>query len=295
MRTDFSGAGVALVTPFNTDGTVDYTALEQLINYQIENGTDYLVILGTTAETATLSPLERKQVIDFIKEKNRKRLPLVLGIGGYNTAEVIETVAQTDLEGISAILSVVPYYSKPTQEGIYLHFMAIAQASPVPIMLYNVPGRTGTNMTAETTLRLAHASDKFVAIKEASGVMIQISKIIKDKPADFQVISGDDALAVPAIAIGGAGVISVVCNALPRQLSTMVHAAQKGDYALASSLHLKLIDFTQNMFLENNPGGVKAALHALGLIKNELRLPLCPVSQELYNEIARETNLLIKE
>ncbi|MDP4206082.1 MAG: 4-hydroxy-tetrahydrodipicolinate synthase [Bacteroidota bacterium] len=295
MRTDFSGAGVALVTPFNTDGTVDYTALEQLINYQIENGTDYLVILGTTAETATLSPLERKQVIDFIKEKNRKRLPLVLGIGGYNTAEVIETVAQTDLEGISAILSVVPYYSKPTQEGIYLHFMAIAQASPVPIMLYNVPGRTGTNMTAETTLRLAHASNKFIGIKEASGVMIQMSKIIKDKPADFQVISGDDALAVPAIAIGGAGVISVVCNALPRQLSTMVHAAQKGDYALASSLHLKLIDFTQNMFLENNPGGVKAALHALGLIKNELRLPLCPVSQELYNEIARETNLLIKE
>lgn len=292
MRTDFSGVGVALVTPFNSDGTVDYTTLEQLIDFQIKNSTDYLVVLGTTGEAATLSLNERKQIVSFIKEKNNHRLPILLGLGGYNTDEITNTIAQFDLNGIDAILSVVPYYSKPTQEGIFRHFQAVADASSVPVVLYNVPGRTGRNMTAETTLRIAHSSDKFVAIKEASGIMTQISRILKDKPSDFQVISGDDALAVPVISIGGAGVISVVCNAFPKQYSEMVHAAMNGNYALASSWHLKFIDFIQSLFHENNPGGIKAAMQVLGLLKNELRLPLCPVSQELYNSIADQVKML---
>ncbi|MCL3782205.1 4-hydroxy-tetrahydrodipicolinate synthase [Prolixibacteraceae bacterium JC049] len=285
MQANFRGSGVALVTPFLADGTIDFQALEQLVEFHASNKTDYLVVLGTTAETATLNAKERKQVIDFIKDKNKGRMPLVIGVGGNCTQAVVEQIAETDFDGIAGILSVAPYYNKPGQEGICAHFMAVAEVCPVPIILYNVPGRTGVNMSAATTVKLAKASSKFVAVKEASGDMTQVAHIIKNKPASFQVISGDDGLAVPMISIGAEGVISVVANALPLELSNMVHAALNNDYTTAAQLHALLLEFIDAMFAEGNPAGVKAAMVQLKLIQNNLRLPLCPVSDSLYQQI----------
>lgn len=292
MQTNFSGAGVALITPFTGEGEIDFAALEQLVENQIENGTDYLVVLGTTAETVTLTAEERKQVVAFIKEKNNKRLPIVIGLGGNNTAAVCEEIRQTNFDGIDGILSVSPYYNKPTQEGIYRHFMAIADVCPVDIILYNVPGRTGVNMTAETTVKLAQSSEKFVAIKEASGDVAQAAAICNEMPQHFNVISGDDALAVPMISVGAIGVISVIANAIPKQLSRMIDRALKGDYKEATTLQQSLTKIIDAMFTEGNPAGVKAAMHQLGMIENQLRLPLCPVSLNHYDKIKQLLELV---
>lgn len=285
MQANFRGSGVALITPFQADGNIDFQALEQLVEFHATNKTDYLVVLGTTAETATLNAEERKQVVDFIKDKNAGRMPLVIGVGGNCTQAVIDQIKATNFDGIAGILSVAPYYNKPGQTGIVAHFMAIAEVCPVPVILYNVPGRTGVNMTAETTVKLAKASEKFVAIKEASGDMNQVSHIIKNKPEAFQVISGDDGLAVPMISVGAEGVISVVANALPLELSNMVHAALENNYVAAAQMHSSLIEFVDAMFAEGNPTGVKAAMEQLRLIENNLRLPLCKVSDSLYRQI----------
>lgn len=285
MQANFRGSGVALITPFQADGNIDFQALEQLVEFHATNKTDYLVVLGTTAETATLTAEERKQVVDFIKDKNAGRMPLVIGVGGNCTQAVIDQIKATNFDGIAGILSVAPYYNKPGQDGIVAHFMAIAEVCPVPVILYNVPGRTGVNMTAETTVKLAKASEKFVAIKEASGDMNQVSHIIKNKPKAFQVISGDDGLAVPMISVGAEGVISVVANALPLELSNMVHAALENNYVAAAQMHSSLIEFVDAIFAEGNPAGVKAAMEQLSLIENNLRLPLCKVSDSLYRQI----------
>ncbi len=286
MNQLFSGAATALITPFNNDKTVDIEALKKLVDYQIDNCTDFLVVLGTTAEAATLSCEERQQVVDTVIQQNNKRVPVVAGIGGNNTAEVVKTIRNTDFQGIDGILSVVPYYNKPTQEGIYRHYMAVAETSPVPVILYNVPGRTGTNMTAETTLRLARASEKFVAVKEASGNFQQISKILHNRPDNFLVLSGDDPITVPMMALGANGAISVVGNALPKQASDMVHAALEGDFAKAAQLQLNFVELLDALFAEGNPGGVKALMHQMQLIENEVRLPLCKVSEQLYKRIS---------
>ncbi|TKG91557.1 4-hydroxy-tetrahydrodipicolinate synthase [Puteibacter caeruleilacunae] len=287
MRTNFAGSGVALITPFLEDGSIDFDALENLVEFQIENGTNYLVVLGTTAEAATLSKQERKQVVDFIKEKNNKRLPIVVGLGGNNTQEVLNCIEETDFDGIDAILSVVPYYNKPTQEGMFRHFMAIEEKCPVDIILYNVPGRTGVNMTPATTLKLAHSSEKFVAIKEACGDLCQITQIMAGKPDAFQVLSGDDALALPMASLGAEGVISVLANALPGQISRLMQHSLTLEIAEAQNLHFRMFPLIDAMFTEGNPGGVKALMSQLGLIKNELRLPLVPVSEDHFNTIEK--------
>lgn len=286
MENIFKGTGPAVITPFkNDDLSVDFTALGNLIDFQIGNGIDFIVALGTTAETSTLSHDERHQVYQFIKTANNKRLPLMVGFGGNNTAEVLKHIASADFNGIDAILSVVPYYSKPSQEGIYRHFMAIAKASPVPIVLYNVPSRCGVNMTAETTLRLAADSQKFIGIKEASGNIDQIKKIIELAPAGFDVISGDDSLIYAVNQAGGKGVISVLANALPAQTVELTQKSLMNDQTAASlqASYQKIIDL---LFVEGNPAGVKAILHQKGMIDNALRLPLCPVSDAVYNKIA---------
>jgi len=288
MGQKFRGAGVALITPFKEDSTVDYDALGNLIEEMISGGIDFLVVLGTTAETATLSKEEKEKVIDFAVEKNAGRLPIVVGAGGNNTLEVVESLKNLDANKIDGILSVVPYYSKPTQEGIYQHFMQIAESSPVPIILYNVPGRTGVHMDAATTLRLANASNKFVAIKEASGDLNELALILRDRLNNFSVLSGDDGLTVPAISLGADGVISVVANGFPTEVANMVHLAAEGDFRKASSLHLRFLNLFNLLFVEGNPGGIKAALHVKGKVQNILRLPLTTISEPTYREIAEE-------
>lgn len=273
---DLSGVGVALITPFRHDKTIDYPALDRLIDYQIENGVDYLVVLGTTSENPTLSPSERRELERFIVEKVNGRVPLVLGCGGNDTRSVVEHLEQADLSAFRAILSVVPFYNKPSQEGIYRHYEAIAKASPVPVVLYNVPGRTGVNMTAQTTLRLAADFPNIVAVKEASGNMEQVDEIIRHKRADFQVISGDDAITFPLITLGAVGVISVIGNAFPREFSRMARLALAGRYDEARSIHHTFTDLFRLLFVDGNPAGVKCVLHAMGMIENELRLPLVP-------------------
>lgn len=273
---DLSGVGVALITPFRHDKTIDYPALDRLIDYQIENGVDYLVVLGTTSENPTLSPSERRELERFIVEKVNGRVPLVLGCGGNDTRSVVEHLEQADLSAFCAILSVVPFYNKPSQEGIYRHYEAIAKASPVPVVLYNVPGRTGVNMTAQTTLRLAADFPNIVAVKEASGNMEQVDEIIRHKRADFQVISGDDAITFPLITLGAVGVISVIGNAFPREFSRMARLALAGRYDEARSIHHTFTDLFRLLFVDGNPAGVKCVLHAMGMIENELRLPLVP-------------------
>jgi 4-hydroxy-tetrahydrodipicolinate synthase len=283
----FKGAGIAMITPFRADKSIDFKSLGKLIEHVIANGIDYLVVLGTTGENVTLSTDEKNAVISFVIEATKKRVPIVFGIGGNNTSEVVHLIKDRDFEGIDAILSVCPYYNKPTQNGLYLHFKEIASACPVPIILYNVPGRTGSNMTAETTIKLASDFKNIVAIKEASGSMEQMSYIIRDKPKDFQLISGDDGLALPIIALGGAGVISVIGNAFPKELSDMVNFALKGNFKAAQPIHLKLIELMCTMFVEGNPGGVKAALEILKIVPNNLRLPLAPVSKPTYQKIEK--------
>ena len=291
MKKSFRGAGVALITPFKTDQTIDFGGLGKIVDRQLENKIDYLVVLGTTAETATLSHGEKQQVIDFVCNRVDGRIPIVVGIGSNNTRTVIDDMLRMDLSKADAILSVVPYYSKPTQEGIFQHYMAIANASPLPVILYNVPGRTGVNMSAETTLRLANASGKIVATKEASGNFNEITKILRDKPAGFSVISGDDTLNVPIIALGGEGVISVAANVVPKTVADLTHLALDGDFKKAAQLQLSLQKICDALFVEGNPAGAKAALHSTGVIENVLRLPLVPVSLQTYEILAKEVLL----
>ncbi|MDA3927956.1 MAG: 4-hydroxy-tetrahydrodipicolinate synthase [Prolixibacteraceae bacterium] len=286
MNNIFKGTGPAVITPFkNDDLLVDYDALGRILDFQIGNGIDFVVALGTTAETVTLTHDERHKVYQFIKQRINKRIPLMVGFGSNNTEEVLDHIKSADFDGIDAILSVVPYYSKPSQEGIFRHFMAIAEASPVPIMLYNVPSRCGANMTATTTLRLANASDKFIGIKEASGDIEQIKEIIENAPEGFGVLSGDDAMIEEVTSIGGEGVISVMANAFPAEIVKLTNLARnKSEGALA--LQKSYIEIIDLLFVDGNPAGVKAVLSQKGMIDNILRLPLCPVSDETFKKIA---------
>jgi 4-hydroxy-tetrahydrodipicolinate synthase len=278
MTHPFKGAGVALITPFNEDKSVDFSALERLVDDQILGGMDYLVVLGTTAETPTLSADEKMDIVRFVIEKNAGRLKIVVGMGGNNTFSLVKSIQETNFQSIDAILSVTPYYNKPTQEGLFQHFKMVVEACPVPVILYNVPGRTGVNMEAETTLRIARLSEKVVAIKEASGDLSQFAAIISKAPSYFKLISGDDGLTVPAITMGSIGVISVIANALPEKLSQLTHASLYGDMALSGKLHLQMAEMLKLIFKEGNPGGVKALMEMMGKVKNQLRLPLVSVS-----------------
>ena len=284
-KINLKGMGVALITPFCDDETVDFPALARLIEYQIQNGIDYLVVLGTTAETPTLTEEEKQQIRTFVIEQVKGRVPIVLGLGGNNTRAIVESLKTMNFDGVDAILSVVPYYNKPSQEGIYQHYKAIASATKLPVILYNVPGRTGVNMTAETTLRLARDFDNIVAIKEASGNITQMDDIIKNKPADFMVISGDDGITFPLITLGAVGVISVIGNAFPREFSRMVRLALQGDYTSALTIHHRFTELFGLLFVDGNPAGVKCLLHAMGYLQNRLRLPLVPTRITTYEKI----------
>ncbi|AZI25892.1 4-hydroxy-tetrahydrodipicolinate synthase [Pedobacter sp. G11] len=288
----FQGTGVALVTPFNTDGSVDYNGLKNLINHLVEGGIDYLVSLGTTGETATMTKEEKKKVWAYTAEVNDNRLPLVAGIGGNNTLAVAEEIKSFDTNGYSAILSVSPYYNKPTQEGIYQHYKYLAEVSPLDLMLYNVPGRTMTNMSPETTCRLAHDFKNIIATKEASGSFDQFNQIMRDKPEDFLLISGDDPVTLPMMALGASGIISVIGNALPKQFSDMVRLCMAGDFKGATPAHLSLVEFTRLAFVEGNPAGIKAALKQLGICGDTVRLPLVKASSSLEQAIALELEKL---
>ncbi|GAA0746804.1 4-hydroxy-tetrahydrodipicolinate synthase [Gaetbulibacter jejuensis] len=288
----FYGTGVALITPFKSDLTVDFEALTNIVNYNIDNGTDYLVISGTTGESVTITSEEKKAIINTIVEANNGRLPLVLGIGGNNTAAVIEEINTTDLSHIDAILSVSPYYSKPTQEGIYQHFKTISQASPKPIILYNVPGRTSSNMLPETTLRLANDFENIIAVKEAGNNVAQYLTLIKNKPEDFLIISGDDDLALGVVLAGGAGVISVIGQALPKQFTKMINLGLEGKASEAYAIHFDLMDITSLIFAENNPAGIKAVFETLGLAKSTVRLPLVEATEGLKSKIKEAVNKL---
>lgn len=276
------GSGVALVTPFCADMSVDYVSLERLVEHVISGGISYLVVMGTTAENATLTKREKQDILSFVVAKNRGRLPIVFGIGGNNTMAVVDDMKDYDLTGVDVILSVVPYYNKPNQRGLYEHFAYIAKHSQLPIILYNVPGRTGVNMSAETTLKLAHDFKNIVAIKEASGNLNQVSYILKDKPKDFLVISGDDNLTVPMMSIGGVGVISVSANAVPYEVSQCVKECLRGDFMAATKVLNRLLEFQDLIFVEGNPTGVKSAMVIRGILENNLRLPLV-ASSEAYD------------
>lgn len=290
MKNFLTGSGVAIVTPFTKKGTVDVKALERLIKHLINGKVEYIVVNGTTAESVTLTKEEKQLVIETVVKTNKKRLPLVLGIGGNNTAEVVEAIKTTNLKDFSAILSVAPYYNKPNQKGYYEHYKAVSKASKLPIILYNVPGRTGSNITSETQCKIARDFKNIVATKEASGNIEQIMKIIKNKPKDFMVISGDDNLTLGVIAYGGVGVISVVANAFPRDFSDMVRAALKHDMEKAQKLHYKLVDITDQLFADGNPGGIKHALNRLKLTEPFVRLPLC----EPNDSVKQKLDQLIK-
>ena len=293
MRKELVGAGVALITPFKADQTVDFEGLGKIIDNQLDNKIDYLVVLGTTAETATLTKSEKQQIVDFVGNRINSKVPMIVGIGGNDTATVIDNIQNMDLSKAEAILSVVPYYNKPSQEGIFQHYMAIAAISPLPLILYNVPGRTGVSMSAETTLRLAHASPKFIATKEASGNLNEITKILRDKPEGFLVISGDDGMIVPLISLGGKGVISVAANVVPKAIADLTHSALDGDFKTAAQLHLRLQRMCDALFVEGNPAGAKAALHSVGEIENILRLPLVPVGNQTYKILTEEMGKLV--
>jgi 4-hydroxy-tetrahydrodipicolinate synthase len=290
----FHGTGVALVTPFKADGSVDFDGLKSLINYLIDGKVEYLVSLGTTGEASTLNKEEKKKIWEFTAEINNGRLPLVAGIGGNDTLSVAKNIADFNISGYDAILSASPYYNKPTQEGIYQHYKYLSESSALPMFLYNVPGRTGSNMTSETTCRLAHDFKNIIGMKEASGSFDQFNQIMRDKPEDFLLISGDDPVAMPMIAIGAVGVISVIGNALPRQLSDMVRLCLQGDYKAALPLHLNLIEFTRLMFVEGNPAGAKAALKHFGVCEDHLRLPLVNVSESILQQIIAEAGRISK-
>ena len=283
----FTGTGVALITPFRKQQeTVDFTKLESLIEYIVTSGVDYIVALGTTSEAATMTQNERSAVQEFIVETVSGRLPIILGLGGNNTLSLTDTLNRTNFDGISGLLSVTPYYNKPNQRGLIAHYRTVAEASPVPVIIYNVPGRTGVNLTAETTLTLANECPNIVGIKEASGNLSQIMEILRNRPAGFRVISGDDSLTYPMLAMGADGVISVMANALPKEMSDMVHFALKGDYKKALPLHFRMLPLMNAIFDEGNPTGIKALLEAQGFITNVLRLPLVKASKQLSNKLA---------
>ncbi|MDR2139925.1 MAG: 4-hydroxy-tetrahydrodipicolinate synthase [Tannerella sp.] len=281
------GMGVALVTPFKEDDSVDFEALQRLVEYQIQNGADYLVVLGTTAEMPTLAREEKAEIVRRVVAQVHRRIPIVLGVGGNCTREVVRSLEQDDFRDIYAILSVVPYYNKPSQEGIYRHYKAIAQATPRPLILYNVPGRTGVNMTADTTLCIAREFEHVVAVKEASGNIVQADSIIKNRPCHFEVISGDDSITLPLISLGAIGVISVIGNALPAEFSRMVRLALSGDYEKARNIHARFIELFELLVVDGNPAGVKSLLHLMGYIENRLRLPLVP-TRTLTDEKIRD-------
>lgn len=283
----FVGTGVALVTPFRKQQeSVDFTKLETLIEHIISSGVDYIVALGTTSEAATMTESERSAVQSFIVETVAGRCPIMLGLGGNNTLSVTDTIARTNFDGISGLLSVTPYYNKPNQRGLYQHYRSVAEASPVPVVMYNVPGRTGVNMTAETTLSLAADCANIIGIKEASGNLQQVMEILRNRPDNFKVISGDDALTYPMLTLGADGVISVMANALPAEMSQMVRFAMKGDLKKALPLHYRMLPLMNAIFEEGNPAGVKALLEIEGQITNVLRLPLVKVSKPLYNKLS---------
>lgn len=275
-RNIFKGLGIALVTPFTADGEVDYKAIVRLVEYQIQNGADFLCILATTGETPCLSTEEKENIKKLVVDTNRGRLPILMGCGGNNTHAVVEELKTADWTGIDGVLSVCPYYNKPSQEGLYQHFKAIAEASPLPVVLYNVPGRTGINMKSETTVRLARDCENIVAVKEASGSLEQVDEIIKNKLERFDVISGDDALTFSMVASGAAGSISVIGNALPKEVSRMIRLEFKGEYEAARTIHHRFTELYSLLFVDGNPAGVKALLHEMGFIENVLRLPLVP-------------------
>ncbi len=290
----FKGLGIALITPFQEDGSVDYKALMRLVEYQLDNGADFFCILATTGETPTLTTEEKQKIKDLVVSLVGGRVPILMGCGGYNTAAIIEELQTRDFQGIDGILSVCPYYNKPSQEGLYQHFKAIASATSLPVVLYNVPGRTGVNMKAETTVRLARDCQNIVAIKEASGNLEQVDEIIKNKPKDFDVISGDDALTFPMISCGAVGVISVIGNALPREFSKMIRLQMRGEYDGARKIHHRFTDLFSLLFVDGNPAGVKAMLHEMGYIQNILRLPLVPTrisTLQRMSEIMKELKI----
>ena len=290
----FRGTGVALITPFNNDLSVDFQALEALVEYNISNGTDYLVISGTTGESVTITKQEKAEIVHFISKVNNGRLPLVLGIGGNNTAAVIEEINNSDLSSIDAILSVSPYYSKPTQEGVYQHFKAISEASSKPIILYNVPGRTSSNVLPETIVRLANDFDNIIGVKEAANNVGQYLELLRTKPSDFLIISGDDDLALTVALAGGAGVISVIGQALPEAFSKMIRLGLDGKAEEAYSIHFDLMPITGLIFSENNPAGIKAVLEQLNISKPHVRLPLVQATDELKTKIAKALKVLGK-
>lgn len=282
----FKGLGIALVTPFTSDGSVDYQSLSRLVEYQLKNGADFFCILATTGETPTLTAEEKKNIKELVVDLVGGKVPIVIGCGGNNTADVVKELQTGDFSGIDGVLSVCPYYNKPSQEGLYQHFKAIASATNMPVVLYNVPGRTGVNLKAETTVRLARDCKNIVAIKEASGSLEQVDEIIKNKPDSFDVISGDDALTFPMIACGAAGVISVIGNALPKEFSRMIRLEMRGEIESARKIHHKFTDLFNLLFVDGNPAGVKAMLHEMGMIENVLRLPLVPTRLTTMQKIS---------
>ncbi len=285
MQNKLKGTGVAMVTPFREDDSIDFNALKKLTEHIVNGGVEFLVIMGTTGENPTLSVQEQEAILNYVIEISEKKLPIIFGIGGNNTQAVINRIKNTDFTNIDAILSAAPYYNKPTQKGLYIHYKSIASASPVPVILYNVPGRTSVNISAETTLKLANDFENIIAVKEASGNFNQVMQILKNKPENFTVLSGDDTYTLPYITLGMKGVISVTANAYPKEFSDMVRAALKQDINTAQTLHYKLLNLTNALFSEGNPGGVKAALEILNICKKYVRLPLASVSRETYNKI----------
>ena len=283
----FRGTGVAIVTPFKNDYSIDFAALGRVVNHVISGGVNYIVAMGTTGEPATLTKDEKKALISYVVEVIDNRVPLIVGIGGNNTQEVINLVRHSNLTGVDGILSVAPYYNKPSQKGLFQHFKAIATSSPLPLIIYNVPGRTSCNISSETCLELAHACDNIVAVKEASGDINQIMKIIKGKPDNFNVISGDDMMTIPIIAAGGVGAISVLANAFPAQTSELIGHALKNNFKSARDLQFRFIEMTELLFADGNPSGVKAMLSILNICHNNLRLPLVPVSRTVYSRIQK--------
>jgi 4-hydroxy-tetrahydrodipicolinate synthase len=289
------GAGVALITPFTQSGEVDYPSLRRLLEFVTKQGTDYLVVQGTTSEVPTLTNDEKRKILDFILEFNQRRLPVVLGLAGYDTAGLVKTVKSTNLDGVDAILSVTPYYNRPQQAGLYAHYMEVADASSKPVILYNVPSRTGVNLKAETTLKLANDHQNIIAVKEASGNLAQIMAIIKGKPEGFSVISGDDLLTLPIMSLGAVGVISVAGNACPGFMALLVKECLREDFVAAAKIHYQLMDFITALFLDGSPAGIKAALNIMGLCENVLRLPLVPVNGDVYEIIKDKITKLLAE
>ena len=290
----FKGLGIALITPFLEDGSVDYKSLIRLVEYQLNNGADFFCILATTGETPTLTAEEKQKIKDLIVDLVGGRVPILMGCGGNNTAAIVHELQTGDFRGVDGILSVCPYYNKPSQEGLYQHFKTIAAATQLPVVLYNVPGRTGVNLSAATTVRLAHDCDNIVAIKEASGNLEQVDEIIKNKPRNFDVISGDDALTFPMVSCGAVGVISVIGNALPREFSKMIRLQMKGEYDGARKIHHRFIDLFSLLFVDGNPAGVKCMLSEMGYIENRLRLPLVPTrisTLQRMSEIMKELKI----